>query len=121
MGYSRNENILIALINGDTSNLPPPLSRVEALLMQLKDATGKAPVMSIGVVETLPAGSDATVTMTGTAEYPVLNFGIPQGDDGDVVNANIDMEIVNGELIYSCTDLASVDFELVDGYLVLEV
>ena len=29
---------------------------------------------------TLPAGSDATASMSGTAENPVLNIGVPRGD-----------------------------------------
>lgn len=38
--------------------------------------------LTIGETTTLPAGSDATVTNTGTATDPVLNFGIPQGEAG---------------------------------------
>ena len=33
-------------------------------------------------VETLPAGSDAYVSLTGTLIKPILNFGIPKGDSG---------------------------------------
>lgn len=40
------------------------------------------PDISIGEVTTLPAGENATATMTGTALYPVLNLGIPQGATG---------------------------------------
>ena len=40
------------------------------------------PNITIGDVDTLPAGSDATATMTGTALNPVLNLGIPQGIQG---------------------------------------
>ena len=46
-------------------------------------ATGATPDISIGTVQTLAPGSDATATMTGTAENPVLNLGIPQGAKGD--------------------------------------
>lgn len=46
-------------------------------------ATGATPDFSIGTVSTLPAGSDATASVTGTAEEPVLNLGIPQGAKGD--------------------------------------
>ena len=48
-------------------------------------ATGPAgitPNITIGTVNTLPAGSNATVTKTGTNENPVFNFGIPRGFDG---------------------------------------
>lgn len=40
------------------------------------------PRLSIGTVTTLPAGSNATAEFTGTGEAPVLNLGIPQGDEG---------------------------------------
>lgn len=38
--------------------------------------------LEVGETTTLPAGSDATVTNTGTATDPILNFGIPQGATG---------------------------------------
>ena len=40
---------------------------------------GATPNIQIGTVETLAAGSNATATITGTAEKPVLNLGIPKG------------------------------------------
>ena len=43
---------------------------------------GATPNIQIGTVETLPAGSSATASMTGTAENPLLNLGIPQGVPG---------------------------------------
>ena len=45
-------------------------------------AEGITPEITIGTVETLSAGSNATATITGTAEKPVLNLGIPKGSDG---------------------------------------
>lgn len=45
-------------------------------------STGATPDFSIGTVSTLPAGSDATATITGTAAAPVLNLGLPQGPQG---------------------------------------
>lgn len=45
-------------------------------------ATGATPQLSIGTVSTLSAGSAATATITGTAENPKLNLGIPKGADG---------------------------------------
>ena len=41
--------------------------------------TGATPEFSVGTVETLSPGSSATATITGTAERPVLNLGIPEG------------------------------------------
>ena len=43
---------------------------------------GITPNLTIGTVETLPSGSDATATITGDKENPVLNLGIPNGADG---------------------------------------
>ena len=44
---------------------------------------GTTPDFQIGTVETLPATSPATATITGTPAEPVLNLGIPQGPKGD--------------------------------------
>lgn len=44
--------------------------------------SGTAATVRIGSVTTLPAGSNATVTNTGTSTAAVLNFGIPRGADG---------------------------------------
>lgn len=38
--------------------------------------------VTIGTTETLPAGQNATVTNSGTATDPILNFGIPRGETG---------------------------------------
>jgi collagen type VII alpha len=45
-------------------------------------AQGAAATVSVGTVTTLPAGAQATVTNSGTAQTAVLNFGIPQGAAG---------------------------------------
>ena len=47
----------------------------------LKGKDGVTPNLTIGTVETLPSGSDATATITGDKENPVLNLGIPKGAD----------------------------------------
>ncbi|MEE1171873.1 MAG: hypothetical protein U0K87_05915 [Ruminococcus sp.] len=46
--------------------------------------TGATPNLTIGTVETLEPTEDATATITGTAENPVINLGIPQGEQGEV-------------------------------------
>ena len=45
---------------------------------------GKTPNLQIGIVETLDAGNKAFVTRDGTDEDPIFNFGIPQGEKGDI-------------------------------------
>ena len=47
-----------------------------------RGAAGATPDIQIGTVTTLPAGSNATASMGGTAENPMLNLGIPKGADG---------------------------------------
>ena len=53
--------------------------------------TGATPNIQIGTVQTGAAGSQAQVSITGTAENPLLNFVIPKGDKGDAATtvANI--------------------------------
>ena len=52
--------------------------------------TGATPDMSIGTVTTLAPTEPATASITGTAEEPVLNLGIPKGDTGEVSQAELD-------------------------------
>lgn len=54
-----------------------------------KGDPGATPNLQIGTVETLPAGSDATASMGGTAENPLLNLGIPKGADGSGGSSSI--------------------------------
>ena len=45
-------------------------------------AQGDTPQLTIGTVTTLEPGEDATASITGTAEAPVLSLGIPEGEAG---------------------------------------
>ena len=45
--------------------------------------TGATPNIQIGTVQTLEPGQDATASMSGTPENPLLNLGIPKGEKGD--------------------------------------
>lgn len=47
-----------------------------------KGDAGQAATVSVGTVTTLPSGSNATVTNSGTSSNAVFNFGIPRGADG---------------------------------------
>lgn len=46
---------------------------------------GVSPEIVIGTTTTLPAGSSATVTNSGTDKNLILNFGVPKGYDGQNV------------------------------------
>ena len=50
-----------------------------------KGETGAVPNLQVGTVQTLPAGSSATVTRrSGSPDTgPIFDFGIPKGFDGD--------------------------------------
>lgn len=48
---------------------------------------GPAATITVGTVSTLPAGSSATVTNVGTTSAAIFDFGIPQGEDGQSVDA----------------------------------
>lgn len=48
-----------------------------------KGDPGATPNLTIGSVTTLEAGQNATASMGGTAESPVLNLGIPRGTKGE--------------------------------------
>lgn len=45
-------------------------------------ADGQTPNITPGNIETLPAGSDVTASITGQTPNLVLNLGIPQGEPG---------------------------------------
>ncbi|MGO5318866.1 hypothetical protein [Bifidobacterium boum] len=61
-------------------------------------AAGTAVTCRVGSVSTLPAGSQATVTNSGTLNDIVLDFGIPQGPagpQGDATKAYVDKAIAD--------------------------
>lgn len=43
---------------------------------------GATPNLQIGTVTTLPTGSPATASLSGTAANPLLNLGLPAGQQG---------------------------------------
>lgn len=75
---------------------------------------GDAATITVGTVQTLPAGSSATVTNSGTSEAAVFNFGIPKGQDGtgsgDMSKADYDangaVELAGGIASYVSTAIS---------------
>ncbi len=57
---------------------------------------GEAATITVGQTTTLPAGSSATVTNTGTSSAAVFNFGVPEGDKGDKGDAGDSATITVG-------------------------
>lgn len=70
--------------NPETVNIKGPQGKTGA-----KGDPGATPNLQIGTVTTLPAGSDATASVSGTAENPLLNLGIPKGADGSGGSSSI--------------------------------
>lgn len=54
--------------------------------------TGATPNIQIGTVQTLEPGQQATASMTGTPENPLLNLGIPKGE-GSVDTEQIEQAV----------------------------
>jgi len=81
-----------------------PAGGLGTLPAVLDGQPGQPPVLQVGAVETLPAGSDATVALTelvsggaGTASVYQLNFGIPVGATGASASNPIFDYIAGGE------------------------
>lgn len=76
--YTGSEYMAVAF-NGITYKMP-------ANLLKSKDGTdgkdGVTPTIRVGKVNTLPAGTNATVTATTSNNVITLDFGIPRGADG---------------------------------------
>lgn len=51
------------------------------------------PALSIGKVETLPTGANATASISGTGKEPVLNLGLPAGPVGSAEGMVFDTEL----------------------------
>lgn len=52
--------------------------------IRLASPTGQAATIEVGTTTTLPAGSNATVSNSGSSESAVLDFGIPRGADASL-------------------------------------
>lgn len=66
-----------------TDALPDAIDEALAQAKESGEFDGITPEFTIGTVNTLDAGSNATASISGTKENPVLNLGIPQGLPGE--------------------------------------
>ncbi len=86
------------------------------VIADLKGAPGKdgvTPDIKIGTVTTLPAGSEATASMGGTAAQPTLNLGIPKGAPGG--GANVTKDAVVAALGFTPISADDVPVKSVNG------
>lgn len=83
----------------------------------IRGEVGATPDLTIGTVSTLPEGSQATATITGTDENPVLNLGIPIGDTGDPgISPTITVtEISGGHSVEVVDAQGTQTFDVMDG------
>ena len=119
--------------NGTTMTQQPNLQFVNAdvsndsvnnrTVVDCKGAKGDAATVTVGNTSTLPAGSSATVTNSGTSSAAVLNFGIPAGADGQdgtdgVSVTGVALESTSGKVKtyrMSFSDGNHFDYDVTDG------
>lgn len=84
--YARNEQ-------GQFVPLPYPTLKGE------KGKDGVTPNFTIGNVTTLPSGQQATVVIRGDKKNPIIDFGIPKGQDGTGAGNQQQIENMINELL----------------------
>lgn len=67
-------------------------------VVDLSGPQGAAATITVGTVTTKAAGSEATVTNSGTESAAVLDFGIPQGPQGETGNVEGIQDIENSDI-----------------------
>ena len=71
-----------------------------------KGDKGDAATVAVGTVTTLPAGSSATVTNSGTSSAAVFDFGIPKGADG--TGAVLSVNGQTGTVVLDASDVGAL-------------
>lgn len=119
MAYRENLQFLNAQVTDDSVN-----DRTVVDCQGEKGDPGDAATVTVGTVTTLPAGSQATVTNSGTTSAAVFNFGIPKGadgtgvgdmtvavydPDGDVATAGGIVDYVAGEIVANPVEASTED------------
>lgn len=81
-------------------------------IVDCKGSKGDAATITVGTVTTLPAGSDATVTNSGTSSDAVFDFGIPKGADGagavDSVNGYTGVVVLDASDVGALPDSTTI-------------
>lgn len=94
--YSENVNVFIPSVSSDgilfwtnKAGLPNPAS---VNIKGAKGDAGTAATITIGSVTTGAAGSNASVTNSGTATNAILNFTIPRGQPGSGGGTSVEVD-----------------------------
>ena len=124
--YSENVNVFVPSVSTDGvlswSNKAGLTNPASVNIKGAKGDTGTAASIKIGSVTTGAAGSNASVTNSGTASNVVLNFTLPRGKDGGVT---VDAELsdtstnpVQNKAIYNAL-LNKVGTDILSGFALL--
>ena len=91
---------------GDTGDTGPQGPKGDTGATGPQGATGPAgtsATIAVGTVTTLPAGSSATVTNSGTSSSAIFDFGIPKGESGSSTVTYVSTETAIGTWIDGST------------------
>lgn len=127
--YSENVNVFLPSVSAsgvlswtNKAGLANPAS---VNIKGAKGDTGTAASIKIGSVTTGAAGSNASVTNSGTASNVVLNFTLPRGKDGTDGGVTVDAELsdtstnpVQNKAIYNAL-LNKVGTDILSGFALL--
>lgn len=127
--YSENVNVFVPSVSTEgvlswtnKAGLTNPKS---VNIKGAKGDTGTAASIKIGSVTTGAAGSNASVTNSGTASNAVLNFMLPRGKDGADGGVTVDAELsdtstnpVQNKAIYNAL-LNKVGTDILSGFALL--
>lgn len=81
---------------------------------------GAAATIAVGTTTTLPAGSSATVTNTGSSSAATFNFGIPKGADGTGAGTVTEVKQGNGITVADGTTTPTVTAKSGDNSIVVD-
>lgn len=95
--YSENVNVFVPSVSMEGvlswTNKAGLTNPTSVNIKGAKGDTGTAATITIGSVTTGAAGSNASVTNSGTASNVVLNFTLPRGNDGKDGGITVDAEL----------------------------
>ena len=79
------DNVIVSTDDSALISQPAPLlvGEQQPVIVQENFVGGANSTIHVGLVETLPAGSQAYVNNVGTETDAIFNFGIPEGEQGN--------------------------------------
>ena len=127
--YSENVNVFVPSVSTEGvlswTNKAGLTNPASVNIKGAKGDTGTAASIKIGSVTTGAAGSNASVTNSGTASNVVLNFTLPRGKDGADGGVTVDAELsdtstnpVQNKAIYNAL-LNKVGTDIFSGFTLL--